>query len=1212
MDIHLISKEIILNHLHLGMMPSFLELQDITDLLNNNTSWTKISVPKDMKMFELREYVSKCINIPEKFILLYTYVLRDQRNIYKNILKRHDFKMHLIEENAMREQKISTINLYNETKSIFKSQIFIFIDFALKNPEQIYMKYSNEIRENNQLLNQLKKLELKIFERNELYEIEKEKIFEDITETEYILDESQQKMIYYKFDNYWKFKKQEDISDNLFKLLKYKNNDYDNFKLFIIKDFVHSNGEARIKILNSFSIPVVKNSDKYIIQNIISYTKNNNKILHFIENIENDEFKQFNIDFYLETTVFDQDTSVFLKKLIYLNHKKEKLFYQNLKKKRNLGKNAKVENMNINLMEFEYNENSITNNFQTKKKTIKKNLFFNQMKKEKFFNDKLITLDDKNSSKIHQDISISSNDENKRELLPNSNKKEKNQIYLKYRRDIKDKNKSLNDDMRGNDNNCNYIKSISSENKTLSQDDDLNFSPNTNKSEKFECLFSENKNINNSFNSLKNQKNENINSKENNFIKEINEKYSENKLLNSPSDNNSMANNKDSFSDEQVKKKNFTKQLLCESKKKNLNKTDKCLKIKNYRKSLGNNRNNHNNKNITYQNLSNYNQSQENNCSNWEINNNGNILINSPIKYSNNIINEESNESFTQEDILNIQQEFSPLDDFLFKLLTLSNDKINDIKFNLNNWNSDLSDEDICEFKSNSNKNINWEFKYINKINEPYIDNNFYCAFSKSNSDALILYIMAEESNRLFAIDEMYSKNSIFSFLENEHNSVYIPVIFFFGSNYHQFNNHFGSNKFKLRLDDDYELIKNKIFDFFSYNLKYYNLDQIFYQDEITKNILFFTEKKELLKLPDFLERVNTDFIFIRPTINLDQISNNNSTFIQNIFSKYELLKYMDSKDSLYKLSVFLFPFKIKNNGNLMNKDITLYDIDNNPITKINFCFPSEFRECSDYLHYIKDVLKKFYIDIYDSSEDQDEIDQNYSDDNNYFNLNKFPEGIKNKGILESKDKSENKLFNQFQYKKEELIEIIEENKIEISEANNDKEKKISIKLENFKFMLQHHKRLFAYDIFVHNHCELFKYENQNLNISYRIQPLRNQDLKYLKNYDKIFVAFCRRDSSAFCDPIVISLPNDTTIGEMKKSIFKKFKRIKATQYIEYSKIKFYVYTLVDYKPHKDNLLINSKDEEKISQFFKRGARNVLVELLQLESETSGKELKMG
>ncbi len=86
----------LLNHSNLGAMPSILELQDVTDLSSNNNFWTKISVPKDLKIIELREYISKTINIPEIYILLYTYVLRDQKNLYKNIIKRHEFKMHLI------------------------------------------------------------------------------------------------------------------------------------------------------------------------------------------------------------------------------------------------------------------------------------------------------------------------------------------------------------------------------------------------------------------------------------------------------------------------------------------------------------------------------------------------------------------------------------------------------------------------------------------------------------------------------------------------------------------------------------------------------------------------------------------------------------------------------------------------------------------------------------------------------------------------------------------------------------------------------------------------------------------------------------------------------------------------------------------------------------------------------------------------------------
>ncbi len=273
-DIHLFSKEMLLNHSNLGAMPSILELQDVTDLLSNNNFWTKISVPKDLKIIELREYISKTINIPEKYILLYTYVLRDQKNLYKNIIKRHEFKMHLIEESAMKEQKIMNINYYNESKPTFRSHIFIFIDFALKNTKEVFQNDSeNNLTENEKFV--LQKINLRVFEKNDIYEIEKDKSYEDVGETEYIIDETQQKMIYYKFDNFWKFNRLENLPNSIFDILKYNEKDYDNFRLFIMKDFVNISDDTRTKIINAFSLPVENYSDKFLTEKIIKSTVTN-------------------------------------------------------------------------------------------------------------------------------------------------------------------------------------------------------------------------------------------------------------------------------------------------------------------------------------------------------------------------------------------------------------------------------------------------------------------------------------------------------------------------------------------------------------------------------------------------------------------------------------------------------------------------------------------------------------------------------------------------------------------------------------------------------------------------------------------------------------------------------------------------------------------------------------------------------------------------
>jgi hypothetical protein len=190
-------------------------------------------------------------------------------------------------------------------------------------------------------------------------------------------------------------------------------------------------------------------------------------------------------------------------------------------------------------------------------------------------------------------------------------------------------------------------------------------------------------------------------------------------------------------------------------------------------------------------------------------------------------------------------------------------------------------------------------------------------------------------------------------------------------------------------------------------------------------------------------------------------------------------------------------------------------------------------------------------------------------------------------------------------------------NDIDIDNDNENKNKNKNkydiISLDNFKFILQHEKRAFAYDIFIKNEEELFRYESFSLDINYRLQPIITKELNIFKECDKIFVAFSRRDMTPFSDPIIISLPNDTTIKQMKYFIYKKLTKTKKFENLPFSKIKFYVYKLIDYKPQKEYLLINDKDEENIVTYFKGGGvRNVLVELIDFENENVNRGITIG
>lgn len=1277
-DIHLFSKEMLVDHNYLGIMPSILELQDVADLLSNNSFWTKISVPKDMKLIELRQYISKTINIPEKFILLYTYVIRDQKNMFKNILKRHEFKMHLIEESAMREQKISTINSYNESKPVFRSHIFIFIDFALKNPKNLLQDKNfsmNNYNESEKTI--LENLDLKIFERNEIFDIEKDKSFEDILEKEHIVDESLQKMIYYKFDNFWKFKVIEDIPEKIFDILKYQEEEYDNFKLFILKDIVKISNDTRIRINNVFSLPVEKNSDKYLTENIIKYSPTDkSNFCQIGEKIKKDEIRDLSIGIYLETTIFEPETSPLLKKQILLKRKRELKHYQSLDSKPD--SNEDMEKNKIDVMDIDNNEKS-----NIKDENIYKEVF-NQDNMKLKGNSFDINL---NSSKQNQNF-----DSDRKQT--NSSIINKLQIRDPY--EIKEEEK-LNQNQRFSLNSNNYnsnVKKVTSNEEVANNTNEniKDFDGEIRKSEENKHNDSktysvreqdnisqasirsnrDNERLNMNPADITNQDSSNqklsVSSREDSFKDNVSSNSAKNK--NSQlGDTNSMINNHNSSNEDIEDRPKLHREHILKSKSADLIDPTPNLngKVKTYRKILGLKRHTNSDKEITYHNLSslkkNNNTDDEDQEKKFKNGKSSNTYDKKTTNsHSNDDGEQEDDQSLSPEDEEIMQQEISELDEFLFRIELLNKEKMNKMFYfsekhsdiqNSSNPINLLNESSTIIEKAFEKKIKDIEFdqagetnKFINS-NSTKIDKDrifkssiFHYSFDKSNTDAMIIYLFTERESEILVINQFVNKSNLARYFEDQLNSVYVPIEFIFANKVRDFYGPKGNMKFKLRLDDDTEEILNNLIDFFNYNLIHYNIEQIFLMDEITPSVLFYNERRELISLEIFLSNIHKENFYIRRNINLEQIPPNSSSynFLVNIIRKYPLLQLIDSKDALYKLSLQMFPIKLRNLRNFLIKDLTLYDIDNNPIIKIYFAFPNELQECNEYLRYINDdVLKTFYSDIYNEKDDEgndlrnpienssrsinqlndrknsDEmvIDNNpNSNPNNYFKSE--IKDLKKNDLNSSNENNNKKLISLNGSKNDDSIVLnADENNENLVTNNLTAVNTISIKLENFKFMLQHQKRLFAYDIFISNEEELFKYEKHNLNICYRIQPLRNEDLNLLKEYDKIFVAFCRRDSSAFCDPIIISLPNETTIGEMKKVIFNKLKKIKATQSIEYSKIKYYIYSLIDYKPHKDNLLINSKDEEKISIFFKKGPRNVLVELLQMEGETSGKELNM-
>lgn len=180
---------------------------------------------------------------------------------------------------------------------------------------------------------------------------------------------------------------------------------------------------------------------------------------------------------------------------------------------------------------------------------------------------------------------------------------------------------------------------------------------------------------------------------------------------------------------------------------------------------------------------------------------------------------------------------------------------------------------------------------------------------------------------------------------------------------------------------------------------------------------------------------------------------------------------------------------------------------------------------------------------------------------------------------------------------------------------------KQQITIENFYFIMQHSHSTFAYDIFTDKSQDLFMHKNKHdLSIAYRLQPYNSDEIEFFhSNHLKLFVALATKEGNSACDPMIVFIPRDTKVIDVKNLMLDKMQKIKNinTKYennITLKSVKFYTYCLRDYRPSKEILLLNSKDEEPILSFFKskNGPYNLLIEFLIPEKETGRKQNSIG
>jgi hypothetical protein len=149
---------------------------------------------------------------------------------------------------------------------------------------------------------------------------------------------------------------------------------------------------------------------------------------------------------------------------------------------------------------------------------------------------------------------------------------------------------------------------------------------------------------------------------------------------------------------------------------------------------------------------------------------------------------------------------------------------------------------------------------------------------------------------------------------------------------------------------------------------------------------------------------------------------------------------------------------------------------------------------------------------------------------------------------------------------------------------------------DTLHFILQNSESFLAYDIFTNNEEDLYKYARHNISIVYRLQPFPKEEVEKFKEKSKVFFALATRDFKSACDPVILHLDKAITVSEMKKIIFEKIKKITKLKNFDLtiSKLKFYTYSLLDYKPQKDILLLKSKDDDPLFNYCKH---NILIEI---------------
>lgn len=410
-----------------------------------------------------------------------------------------------------------------------------------------------------------------------------------------------------------------------------------------------------------------------------------------------------------------------------------------------------------------------------------------------------------------------------------------------------------------------------------------------------------------------------------------------------------------------------------------------------------------------------------------------------------------------------------------------------------------------------------------------YIHNN-----DETDSDFIILvpYLELIEEAReekelnTILIDTFHEiRESIEEFYVEKYNTVYLNLVYLLKRRIYCLNL---GQKMKLDCRSNEKEIKEKIWEVLTKIPNKKDLLSYFSCQNI-QNIDVMTVSKKFVSLDLFVEKyLNYQSIKLVLNKNQSEIMNKELALSDFLF---------EHKSLRFKLK-FYYP---SYSQHFFTRDISLFDVDHNPIGFLHGVFPQTVTKLKDYTEYLHDY---------------------------FFN----------KGIV------------QIQH-----LENLEVEYEESKSASHDDQSQIC-------FILQEKDGKIAYQLKSDSKEDITNFKTFTEVFIFRFQPyLKKQVWKLLNHmhFHQLYITFRTKDEKRAWDPIIIPIKQSLKIAELKEilsSIMSKFKHDVLST--DFSHTKLYTFRLEsDNNIVKDRLLIDSRDSIELGAYYKPSVPwNVLIE----------------